>query len=210
MGAPPRGLRIAFVVAIGAAIVAFFWIHFESDLRADGPEMRVKRLMGTINAEQIDVPLSQAQLDFRLEKADGSPFALSALPRDTVVFLNLWATWCPPCRNELPSMLQLRQTLGDRRFVMVGVSYDDNWDEIKKFFAGWLGAVPAPNRLFVVRDPAGASSAPGTTLRELFGTSKLPDSYIIYNGRVLARFVDARQWTDPSVVEYFKTLAPAL
>ncbi len=208
MGGPSRPLRVLFVVAAGVAVVAFFWLQFHKELRADGPEMRVKRLMGPINAEQVDVPLTPEQLAFKLERADGKPFLLSELPRDTIIFLNLWATWCPPCRDELPSMLSLRQQLGDRRFAMVGVSYDDSWDDIRQFFASWLGAIPSANRMFVVRDPAGASSPEGTTLRELFGTAKLPDTYILYNGHVLARFVDARQWTSPAIIEYFKQLAP--
>jgi thiol-disulfide isomerase/thioredoxin len=188
-----------------------FWLNKVNDLRpnANGRGGHGRGIfVGPINAEQVDVALTPAQLAFKLERADGKPFLLAELPRDTIVFLNLWATWCPPCRDELPSLLALRQQLGDRRFVMVGVSYDDSWDDIRKFFAGWLGAIPSANRMFVVRDPAGASSPPGTTLRELFGTAKLPDTYILYNGHVLARFVDARQWTSPAIIEYFKQLAP--
>ena len=90
---------------------------------------------------------------------------------------------------------------------MAAVSYDESWADIRGFFARWLGEVPTPQQLVLLRDPAMGQSG-ARLLRETFGTEKLPETWIIRNGRVLARFVNARAWTDPSIVSYFQQLAP--
>jgi cytochrome c-type biogenesis protein len=50
-----------------------------------------------------------------------------------VILLNFWATWCPPCRKELPDLSQISTELKDRDFVMIGVSVDDNQEVLNKF-----------------------------------------------------------------------------
>jgi len=163
--------------------------------------------MPVVGAELIDAPLSEAQATWALETPQGTNLRLGDLPKDTVVFLNFWATWCPPCRDELPSMLRLREQMADHRFIMVAVSYDDDWASIRGFFARFLGEMPTMGQLVVLRDPAVATPEQ-RPLRQTFGTEKLPDTYVIYNGRILARFVDARTWDEASMIKYFKTLAP--
>ncbi len=64
-----------------------------------------------------------------------------------------------------------------------------------------MGGVPRELRL--ARDPITEESG---MLRTSFGTYKLPETYVIRNGRVLARFVNARRWTDDTIVEYFERL----
>jgi thiol-disulfide isomerase/thioredoxin len=163
--------------------------------------------MPSIGAELIGTDLSADQAGWTLEGPDGVKSLAAALPRDTLVFLNFWATWCGPCREELPSMFRLRQELADRRFKMVAVSYDESWDDIRQAFQRWFQRTPTPEQLEVLRDP---NLDDGKTLRETFGTTKIPDTYVLLNGRILARFVNARDWTDPNIVSYFRTLAPAL
>ncbi|MCA9514669.1 MAG: TlpA family protein disulfide reductase [Myxococcales bacterium] len=195
-----------FLWLTAAALAVTLMALILGGIRAGGREGLVKELLAETDAEIIDAPLTEQQARWPLEMQDGQRVELSQLPRDTLVFVNFWATWCPPCRNELPSMLKLRQSLGDRRFAMIAVSYDDDWDAISTFFKAFRGGIPAPSELFVLRDTAGDGQL---TLRETFGTTKLPDSYVVMNGRVLARFVNVRNWTHPSIVDYFRLLAPA-
>jgi cytochrome c biogenesis protein CcmG, thiol:disulfide interchange protein DsbE len=66
---------------------------------------------------------------------DGSKFDLAA-KRDKVVLLNVWATWCLPCRNEIPQLQQLHEHYGPRGFEVVGVSVDESGvDSVKEFIA---------------------------------------------------------------------------
>ncbi len=208
MSSPPSRLRAIFLWSSAAVLVAFGLLLAGLDRGERDPRNRVLRLMPAIAAELMDAPLGEAEAAWPLESSAGTVLRLGDLPRDTLVFLNFWATWCPPCRDELPSMLRLREALADRRFLMVAVSYDDDWATIRGFFARWLGQMPSDGQLVVLRDGA-AAETPGGVLRQRFGTDKLPDTYVIYNGRILARFVNARDWLDPAIVEYFKTLAPA-
>jgi len=202
-----RRVRGLFVGASAVALVALLLVLVAHGSSSAGSSSRALRLMPSIGAELIGTELSATQAGWTLEGPDGATTLAAALPRDTLVFLNFWATWCAPCREELPSMFRLRQELADRRFMMVAVSYDESWDDIRQAFQRWFQRTPTRQQLEVLRDPI---LDDGKTLRDTFGTTKIPDTYVILNGRILARFVNARDWTDPNIVSYFRTLAPAL
>ena len=202
----PSTFKKVFVFGAGGAVIAFLLVFAWLDARAGSASERVKRLMPAIGAEVVDQPLTAEQATWRLETASGQVMTLAQLPRDRLVFLNFWATWCPPCRNELPSMIRLARELRGRAFMMVAVSYDPDFDSIRAFFMKWLGAMPGAE-LLLVRDP---NQDEGQTLRERFGTTQIPDTYVIYQGRIVSRFVDARNWVDPGMIAYFQNLAPPL
>ena len=70
--------------------------------------------------------------DVQFTKLDGSPFRLNDL-RGRVVLLNFWATWCVPCRNEIPSLSAMQKDLDARGLSIIGVSYDDTADLVQEF-----------------------------------------------------------------------------
>jgi len=63
--------------------------------------------------------------DFELEDLDGTPLRLSDF-EGKIIVLNLWATWCPPCRDEVPALIRLQEEFGDRGVQVIGVSLDEN------------------------------------------------------------------------------------
>lgn len=71
-------------------------------------------------AEAIAAPLAPG---WHLVTPDGRPLS-SAQFKGKVVLLNFWATWCPPCRKEIPGLIRLQQAYADRGLVVVGVSFD--------------------------------------------------------------------------------------
>ena len=72
---------------------------------------------------------------YMTKKLDGSQFVLADL-RGRVVLLNVWATWCGPCRAETPTLNDLQATYGDKGFKVVGVSVDESGaDNVKEFVA---------------------------------------------------------------------------
>ena len=71
--------------------------------------------------------------DFTLEGADGESITLSDF-RGKVVLLNFWATWCTPCRIEIPWFVDMEREFKDEGFAVIGVSMDeDGWDAVKPF-----------------------------------------------------------------------------
>src|ERR1043165_1420868 len=70
--------------------------------------------------------------DVQFTKLDGAPFKLKDL-KGRVVLLNFWATWCIPCRSEIPSLSAMQKDLDARGLSVVGVSYDDTADLIQRF-----------------------------------------------------------------------------
>jgi len=199
--------RTAFVAASAFVLIAFVLLQVVMGASQGSGQAQAKKLMAQIRAEVVEAPLTAVQLQWPLETGDGRTTTLAQLPRDRLIFLNFWATWCAPCREELPSMFRLRQELADRDFMMVAVSYDEQWADIRTFFQKWVGRLPADSQMYLLKDP---SLEEGHTLRETFGTTQIPDSYVILNGRVLARFVNSRNWTDPSIIDYFRKLAPEI
>ena len=71
---------------------------------------------------------------YRAATLDGDSVSLAAM-RDTVVLLNVWATWCHPCRDEIPELIALRNAYHDRGFEIVGVTVDagGSEDQVRQF-----------------------------------------------------------------------------
>ena len=73
-----------------------------------------------------------ANLNFTLKDINGKNVVLSAY-KGQVVLLDFWATWCPPCRKEIPGFIELYNNYKSRGFAVLGVSMDDSTSDVKKF-----------------------------------------------------------------------------
>ncbi len=130
--------------------------------------------------------------DFTVTDADRT-VSLKDL-RGKVVVLNFWATWCPPCVDEMPSLVQMQKELKDRGVTVLAVSVDDDSRQYHSFLEKYKVD------LLTVRDPRQRSN-------ELYGTFKYPETYIIDRQGVLRRkFIGAVDWTKPDVVDYLSKL----
>ena len=114
--------------------------------------------------------------------------------RGQVVVLNFWATWCPPCVEETPSLVQMQARLKPKGVVVLAVSIDDDDDAYHKFLKEY-GV-----NLVTVRDEARKASS-------LYGTFGWPESYVIDRQGVIRRkFIGAVDWTSPEVTDYLGKL----
>ena len=114
--------------------------------------------------------------------------------RGKVVVLNFWATYCPPCVEETPSLVQLQQRLKDKGVVVVGISWDSDGGAYHQFLKDYK------IDFLTVRD-AGANSG------KLYGTYKIPETYIIDRHGILRRkFVSAVDWSEPEIVDFLSKL----
>jgi cytochrome c biogenesis protein CcmG/thiol:disulfide interchange protein DsbE len=112
--------------------------------------------------------------------------------RGRVVVLNLWATWCAPCIEELPSLLALQKQMPD--LAIVAVSMDQDPDVYQRFL------VDHHVDLLTVRDEDQRVNA-------LYGTVQIPETYIIDKQGVLRRkFIGAQVWTSPEITSYLRRM----
>lgn len=125
---------------------------------------------------------------------NGSTLKLSDL-KGKVVLLNFWATWCPPCREEIPSMMKLNTSMSGKPFQMVAVSIDEGGKPaIESFFkeTGFL----LPTYL----DASGASA-------KAYGITGVPESFIIdKQGIIIKKVVGGLAWNSPEVMSFLEGL----
>ncbi|HVP69620.1 MAG TPA: TlpA disulfide reductase family protein [Anaeromyxobacteraceae bacterium] len=199
LGTPPRtARRVAVAVVLLAVLGGLSWGGskiFGKDVGRSDDAFEITHLAPPLAAP----PLSALAVD-------GKPFTL-ADAKGQVLFLNFWATWCPPCREEMPSMLQLGRELSERypgKFRMVAVSVDEGWDAVRQFFLGRL-----PSGVHVVLDPN------QQVTKDYYCAArhgrcdefKFPETYIVdATGKLVAYVVGPRDWNDPAAARFLEKL----
>ncbi len=208
-GKGSSGAKVAGAAAAAVLLALFAWQTYRTV--SGRPEVVSRPSRSAIEEFGIDRARDPASPAPALELAalDGSRFSLASL-RGQVVFVNFWATWCPPCREELPSMVQLGQELTARypgQFRMVAVTVDEDLALVKDFFA----APPfsgAPAVLTIAHDAdQSATKAYYCTARGVCPDIKFPETYIVDKaGRLVAYVVGPRDWAHPGARAFLEAL----
>jgi len=129
--------------------------------------------------------------EFAIKDETGKELKLSDY-RGQVVFLNFWYTTCEPCRQEMPDMELVNRVFKERKFKMIPVSVDTNFDDVKKFY-GDFKLITMPMYL-----------DPGKQIANRYNVYKFPETYIIDgNGIVLKHYIGGKSWSNSS---YMSTL----
>ena len=124
--------------------------------------------------------------DFSLMSDRGQTIQLQDF-RGKLLVLNFWATWCPPCLEELPSLNRFHERLASQGVVVLGVSIDEDADLYRQFLK--KAGVQFPTVL-----------DPGRKVMHGYGTFKVPETYFIdKQGKVVQKIVGPRDWTDPQL-----------
>jgi peroxiredoxin len=132
--------------------------------------------------------------DFVLPDPAGKNVMLSAY-RGKVVLLNFWASWCPPCRAEMPSLQKLHDLLKDKKFVLLAAAEDQDTKQAVSF-------VRSNQYSFtVLLDPQGRAA-------QLYGVAAYPTTYVIdKKGRIRHRVVGSTDWAEAKTIKELKQLA---
>jgi thiol-disulfide isomerase/thioredoxin len=180
----PRWLKAIFFWSSLALLATLAWHKYAERVRYQA--LLVETVMDPL-------PLSQPAPDFTLSDGEGGPpVSLSAF-RGKYLFINFWATWCPPCRDEMPSLEFLTRKFGGAMNV-IAVTADEDWGEVKRFFGD---DKPAFRLLW---DPKKQVTAQ-------YGTEKFPESYVVDpQGRLILKFVGTRDWNNQAAEAYFSRL----
>jgi cytochrome c biogenesis protein CcmG, thiol:disulfide interchange protein DsbE len=136
----------------------------------------------------------KAAPDFTLPTIDGKEVSLRDY-RGKVVFLNFWATWCIPCREEMPALERLHQTYHQSQdFAVISIDHKESAEQVKAFFQKHELSFPA------LLDQSGSVS------RDYLVTG-MPTTYLIgRDGMLLARGIGGRDWTRAEALNLIKAL----
>ena len=132
--------------------------------------------------------------NFTFPDLNGRKLSLSSY-RGKVVLVNVWATWCPPCRQEMPSMQRLYQRFKGGNFEILAVSIDSTGQEAVAPFMGKM------NLTFP------ALLDPSETIKPLYGLTGVPESFIIdKEGIIVEKIIGPIDWATPKVFLFFEDL----
>ena len=143
---------------------------------------------GTQLAKSLPAP------NFSLPGLDGQMVSLTDY-KGKVVLLNIWATWCPPCVEEMPSMEKLYQKLQGEGFEILAVSIDESGaQDVQPFMKKHKLSFPA------LTDPEGR-------IKGLYQTAGVPESFVIdKDGTLVEKVIGPRDWAIPDAIRFFRNL----
>jgi peroxiredoxin len=151
-------------------------------------------LTAPVLAEGLMDPISGSPKagGFNLEGIDGKKVSLGDY-KGKFVLLNFWATWCAPCRKEMPAMSNLHNEFGADALEVVGVHVGPSLAGVKKF----LEAVPVSFTILMDKDMSLAS----------WGVQGLPTTFLINpEGKLIYKAVGEREWDSPEMMKFLKDL----
>jgi peroxiredoxin len=134
-----------------------------------------------------------AIVDFELQQLGGGTRSLGSF-KGKVVFLNFWATWCGPCRQEMPSMERLYKRLKGKGLEIVAVNLQEDAKAVQKFVDEHKLTFP------VLLDQSGRVGA-------TYGARSIPTTYVVdREGIVLAGTIGTREWDTEPYIRFFERL----
>ena len=168
---------IAIIVLVGAAV------YLVSSKSSRPPSEVLK-----------SVVVADVAPDFQLEDTKGNEVSLSEL-RGKIVLINFWATWCPPCIEEMPSMERLNEVLAGDDFVMLAINTEENGRNVVPAFLE-----KTPYTFPILYDDKGV-------VQKRYGVYKFPESFIVgKDGKVVEKIIGPLDWSSPKTISYLKTL----
>lgn len=144
----------------------------------------------------IDTPAP----DFSISDADHS-VRLGQF-RGKILVLNFWATWCPPCIDEMPSLVQMQHKMQPQGVTVLAVSVDDDSEAYHKFLKD--------HKIDVLTVREGGTRGDNGVISAVsnkYGTFKVPETYIIdRDGIIRRKFIGPVDWNKIEVIEYLSRL----
>lgn len=130
--------------------------------------------------------------DITVKSINNESLTLSSL-KGKVVILNFWATWCPPCREEIPSMMKLNSTMAGKPFQMVAVSIDEGGKKaVEDFFTESHFSLPA----YLDSD---------TSAAKIYGITGVPETFVIdKNGVIVKKVIGPIDWNSSEVLSFLE------
>lgn len=146
----------------------------------------------SLNNEHTDIKEYPLAPSVTFKDGSGKTIDISK-QKGKVLFINFWATWCPPCIQEMPSIARLKKQFAGKDILFLMVDVDDNYKKSSKFME---------NRKFDLSVYTAASSIP-----KEFLSGSIPTTVVIdKEGRVVARQEGGADYTHPEIIKFFTDL----
>ena len=154
----------------------------------DKKSVRFFEEMGITQLDPVPIPV-----EVTLQDLNGKQVSLSDL-EGKVLFLNFWATWCPPCREEMPAMQKLHNRLKDKDFLMVAIDLQEPASQVKKYLKEYQ---------FTFMSLLDSKGEMGL----LFGIRSIPTTLILdKQGMIIGAAIGARDWASKKSIALFEHL----
>ncbi|MBI4489803.1 MAG: TlpA family protein disulfide reductase, partial [Deltaproteobacteria bacterium] len=159
--------------------------------RGKAPTTTQGDLLKSLNVERFEKKVPAP--DFTLKDLQGNRISLRDL-RGKVIFLNFWATWCPPCRLEMPTMEELHKEFGSQGLVILAVNHREDAEDIKPFYKQhqltFTTLLDEEGKVF-----------------DLYSAWSLPTTYLIdKKGKMVGKVVGYRDWHSEQARSFFRQL----
>jgi peroxiredoxin len=164
-------------------------LFLNQNVQADGREEGLFSKVGI-----IPIKGEKKAPDFSLQDLNGKKFGLNQF-KGKVIFINFWATWCGPCKEEMPSMEVLHQQFKEKNFILLAVSVDYGGQKlVKEFINKYQYTFP------VLIDPK-------CNTLDLFQVKGIPATFLIdKKGRMVGKAIGPRDWKNPEVFSLINLL----
>ena len=184
-------MALVGTLLIGCGFIAALVFDVNPLARAKPENRTIDQLFADMGVEVF--PAAADPVEVQLQDLTGAEVNISDF-RGKIVFLNFWATWCPTCVVEMPSMEKLHLKLKDKDFALVSVSIQDSALQVKRFFL--------QNKLtFTALLDLSGKTVPG------FGIRAIPTTLILdKTGRIVGRAMGAREWDSRESIAMFEQL----
>ena len=188
-----RKWTIVGLILLAAVPLISFYLYTLSVKTKKVEEDRYRGFFSSLGIQNITPP-GEAR-DFTLEDLKGSPVSLKDF-EGKVVFLNFWATWCPPCRYEMPSMEKLWQKFKEENFVILAVDLREGKEKVNSFMKANGYTFP------VLLDSRGG-------VAKTYGIMSIPTTYLVDpEGRIVGRALGPRNWASEDAFRLIEHLLP--
>lgn len=161
-------------VALGLAMIAFVGVLY-------------------VSLHDNVIKVGDSAPEFSVTTASGKTITNKSFPGKILV-VNFWATWCPPCVEETPSLNEFAKAMAPKGLVVLGVSIDKDQKAYSEFLS----------RYGIAYETA---TNPDQSISTSFGTFGWPETYLIdRNGKVIEKYVSAVNWTSEQMMQHVQSL----
>ncbi|MBK5963164.1 alkyl hydroperoxide reductase [Thiocystis minor] len=131
--------------------------------------------------------------DFNLQGPDGQTYRLADY-RGKPIILNFWATWCPPCRAEMPSMQRAHDILASEGIAVIAINVGDDAEAVRQFLSDTPVSFPLP-------------MDSDSTIAQRYPVIGLPTTFVIdAEGRLAFSATGEQEWDDPALLDQVRAL----